>query len=392
MDKAADMQKYWVIIPAAGTGERFAAQKPKQYMPLAGKTVIEHSLQPFLDSPDIAKVIVVIAEHDNYWQQLPIAKHSKIISCVGGASRSESVLAGLKTLRLYATDNDWVLVHDAARPCFSGNNLMQLINQLTDNKIGGITAVPVADTLKKAEQNNIETTIERKDLWQAQTPQMFRYQLLVDALQQHKQVTDEAMAIEAMGQAVKLVPGSRQNIKVTFPEDLLMAEQFLSATTTMRIGHGYDVHAFAENRKLILGGVEVPHSKGLQGHSDADVVLHAVCDALLGAAALGDIGQHFPDTDSAHENADSRTFLREIYRKILAEGYRLVNVDVTILAQQPKLAPHIATMVANIAEDCQVQSQQVNVKATTTEKLGFIGQEQGIASEAVVLLEGVSNE
>jgi 2-C-methyl-D-erythritol 2,4-cyclodiphosphate synthase len=217
---------------------------------------------------------------------------------------------------------------------------------------------------------------------------MFRYGLLRKALAQIDDdlATDEAAAVEALGLSPKLVPGNTSNFKVTFPDDLAIAAAILDKRSSMRIGQGFDVHAFAEGRKLIIGGVEIPYERGLLGHSDADVLLHAICDALLGAAALGDIGKHFPDTDPRYRGADSRSLLRHVAALVREQGYRVANVDATIVAQAPKMAPHIVSMVANIAADLGIAANSVNVKATTTERLGFTGRGEGIAAQAICLL------
>ncbi|MBX9706246.1 MAG: 2-C-methyl-D-erythritol 4-phosphate cytidylyltransferase [Gammaproteobacteria bacterium] len=382
--------RYWAIVPAAGAGKRFGGLA-KQYQLIAGKPMLERTLEPLLANPEIDKVMVALAADDSHWSQLSVSNHPKILTCVGGAERADSVLCGLTALQTVAQPDDWVLVHDAARPCLRAADLERLLTDVADSDVGGLLATPVADTLKRETNHQVKETLAREHLWQAQTPQMFRFGMLRTALQQAQQqgitVTDEAMAVEALGQQPLLVQGSRDNIKITYPEDKQMAEQFFSAQSQLRIGHGYDVHQLGSNRKLIMGGVEIPHHLGLIGHSDADVVLHALCDALLGAAGLGDIGQHFPDTDATHKNRDSREFLRDIYRKIQSQGYCLVNADVTIIAQAPKLAQYLPTMRAHIAEDCETVVDCINVKATTTERLGFVGREEGIACEAVVLLK-----
>jgi 2-C-methyl-D-erythritol 2,4-cyclodiphosphate synthase len=264
----------------------------------------------------------------------------------------------------------------------------------------------VVDTVKRCIDGEACGTIPRNGLWLAQTPQMFRYQLLRAALTaatDPNTITDDASAVEALGLTPKLVEGHPRNLKVTLPDDIRIAETVpgivptrtrvntmalasYNPTPPFRIGTGYDCHALVEGRKLIVGGVTIPHRLGLLGHSDADVLLHAIIDSLLGAAGLGDIGKHFPDTDPMFAGADSRTLLREVASRVIATGYTIGNIDATIIAQQPKMAPHIPQMVSRIAEDIGVSPQQVNIKAKTNEKLGFLGREEGMAAQATALL------
>ncbi len=386
--------RFYAVILAAGSGKRFRSDIPKQYLPLAGKTLLEWSLTPLLTCQWIEQVVVVIAENDQYWQQLSCAHHKKITTVVGGKERAESCVAGLQLLSDRAQADDWILVHDGARPCLTIDLLDHLRTELMHDAVGGILATPSTDTLKKVHDGIITETVDRSQLWQAQTPQMFRYQRLQQAYQaalaQNENITDDASALEKAGYPVKIVTSQRTNIKVTVAEDLSLAEYFLQETVMskshIRIGHGYDAHAFASERKLILGGVEIPHRQGLLGHSDADVVLHALCDALLGAAGLGDIGQHFPDTDMQHKDADSREFLRSIKTKIHQAQFAVGNVDITIVAQAPKLAPYMEKMKSHIAHDLAIALTDVNIKASTTEKMGFIGREEGMVAYATVLL------
>jgi 2-C-methyl-D-erythritol 2,4-cyclodiphosphate synthase len=287
-------------------------------------------------------------------------------------------------------------VHDAARPCLHQDDLARLLAISETSKVGGILAAPVRDTMKRAEPGKlaIAHTVERVDLWHALTPQFFPRELLHNcltrALKEGATITDEASALEYCGFHPELVEGRADNIKVTRPEDLSLRNSILPVRPIregiMRIGHGFDVHAFGGEGPIIIGGVRIPYEKGLLAHSDGDVALHALTDALFGAAALGDIGKLFPDTDPAFKGADSRALLREAWRRIQAKGYTLGNVDVTIIAQAPKMLPHIPQMRVFIAEDLGCHMDDVNVKATTTEKLGFTGRGEGIACEAVALL------
>ena len=349
-------------------------------------------------------------------------RSAEIIVADGGAERSQSVRKGLEALASRATPDDWVLVHDAARPCLSAHDLQQLLGCLGTHRVGGILATPAADTLKRASTESrsagspttgtaaptpggstsaapeIDQTVDRAGLWRALTPQMFRYKMLSDALDRAlasgRLPTDEAQALEWTGEHPVLVQGSAANIKITSADDLVLAAALLNARESqarsqeflMRIGSGIDVHAFGPGDFVMLGGVRIPHSRGVVAHSDGDVVLHALCDALLGAAGLGDIGQHFKDTDPRWKGADSKGFVRHIIEMLRARKLRVGNADVTVLSEAPKVGPHRDEIRRQIAGLLEVSAELVNVKATTTEKLGFLGRSEGIAAQAVVLL------
>lgn len=415
------MPRYWALLPAAGAGKRMGSAVPKQYLPLAGRPVIVHTLEIFLRHPRIAGLVVVTGAEDEWWST--VATHlvptKPLWMAEGGAERRHSVLNGLEILRQHAHPDDWVLVHDAARPCLSTADLDRLLEQLANDPVGGLLAVPVRDTLKQAnELKRVATTVDRSQLWHALTPQMFRLDLLHEslsaALARDLPVTDEAAALEAAGFAPRLVEGRADNLKITRPEDLALAEFYLTHGTgsvrngpdlesvetpavstptvhashsrSTRIGHGFDVHAFGPGEYITLGGVRIPHDHGLVAHSDGDVLLHALCDALLGAAGLNDIGHHFPDHDATFKNIDSRVLLRRVVALLRERHLKVGNVDTTIVAQAPKMAPHIAMMRVHIAADLGIEVDQVNVKATTTERLGYLGRGEGIAVHAMVLI------
>ena len=377
------------LIPAAGEGARLGGETPKQYLELAGRPMVAHAAAALLAHPAVELAFVVLAPDDERWATHDWSAFQDRLAPLwcGGATRRDSVLNGLIAMANVVDPEDWVLVHDAARPCLAREDLARLIENVGDDDVGGILAVPLADTLKRSDEaGRIAATEPRDGLWLAQTPQMFRHGTLLRAIGGAGHVTDEASAVEALGLRPRLVPGSGRNLKVTFAGDALIAETS-AAGRSMRIGQGFDVHALVPGRKLVVGGVEIPFEKGLAGHSDADVLLHAITDALLGAAGLGDIGRHFPDTDPAYKDADSRRLLREAVARVRAAGYSVVNVDATIIAQAPRMAPHVPAMTANIAADLGVEVGRVNVKAKTTERLGFTGRGEGIAAEAVALLD-----
>jgi 2-C-methyl-D-erythritol 2,4-cyclodiphosphate synthase len=289
------------------------------------------------------------------------------------------------------------LVHDAARPCLTARELAALFAALDAGAPGAVLAAPLVDTIKRERDGVIGATVERQGLWRALTPQVFRFAALrtalADAAASGAAVTDEAQAMERAGLAAALVPGSSFNIKVTRREDLGAAARILQTAeaATMRIGQGFDVHAFGPGEHVVLGGVRIAHTQGLIAHSDGDVIIHALCDAVLGALGRGDIGEHFPDSDPRYRNADSRLFLREVAALMRGAGFYAGNADITVLAEAPRIGKHRAAMAANLGADLGLAPGLVNVKATTTERLGFIGRGEGLAAMATVLLQARSS-
>lgn len=405
MTKPRQARRFWAVVPAAGRGERFeagsaASRVPKQYAPLAGATVLECALRALLREPRIEGVVVVVAADDTRWPELAaVLGAGKLITAIGGASRQESVLNGLKALAARAAPEDWVLVHDAARPCLESAEVEALIAALAAGGCGGaVLAAPVVDTVKRERGGTVGETLDRQGLWRALTPQAFALGQLRHALEEaarsHRAVTDEAQAMEMLGMHPALVQGSAFNIKVTRAADLDAAARILKSAETrtmpakLRIGQGFDVHTFGDGDHVVLGGVRIAHTRGVVAHSDGDVVIHSLCDALLGALGEGDIGRHFPDTDPRYRGADSRLFLRTVADMMRKAGYALVNADLTILAEAPRIAAHREAMAANLAQDLGVAPQLINIKATTTERMGFVGRGEGLAAQAAVMLEG----
>jgi 2-C-methyl-D-erythritol 4-phosphate cytidylyltransferase / 2-C-methyl-D-erythritol 2,4-cyclodiphosphate synthase len=402
---ARTARRLWAIVPAAGRGERFASTAsssiPKQYTPLLGRSVLEWSLRALLTEPRIQGIVVVLAAGDAHWAEIARNLDSpKLLTTIGGAHRQDSVMNGLEYLAPTAQPDDWILVHDAARPCLRAGDLSALVDALEKNPrsaavdIGGVVlAAPIVDTIKRELPNGLET-VDRTGLWRALTPQVFAYaalrKALNDAAADKLAVTDEAQAMERLGIRAALVPGSPFNIKVTRAEDLEVAAAILKMgeSSQMRIGQGVDVHAFGAGDHVVLGGVRIAHAQGIIAHSDGDVVIHALCDALLGAMGDGDIGQHFPDSDPRYRGADSRVFLRVVAERMKSAGLRLVNADITVLAEAPRIGAHRSAMAANLAQDLKVAATAINIKATTTERLGFIGRKEGLAAMASVLLSG----
>ena len=382
-----------VLIPCAGTGSRFGSDIPKQFQKLAGKKVIQHSIDIFSSIEQIQTIWVGLTTIDQDSEDLTSAKVKTVKT--GGKTRSQTVLNTLdQMIQNQIPLSDWVLVHDAARPGVVKQDVERLIQQVTNVNtcVGGILALPITDTVKVSDPSltHIVSTQSRELLWRAQTPQMFRIGQLRDALskaiQKGIEVTDEASAMEGLGLKPLLVMGSMENFKITYQNDLLSMEKLMKHDSSLRIGQGYDVHRLVEGRNLILGGIHIPFQKGLLGHSDADALLHAITDALLGAAGLGDIGKHFPDTDPQYKNADSGLLLEHAYQLVLKKGYSILNIDATVICQAPKLAQHIPSMILSIGKVLKIDSSLVNIKAKTNEGLGYLGNSEAIETQAVVLL------
>jgi 2-C-methyl-D-erythritol 4-phosphate cytidylyltransferase/2-C-methyl-D-erythritol 2,4-cyclodiphosphate synthase len=373
------------ILAAGGSGVR--AGLAKQWLALGGETMLRRSARVLAGCPAVDGLVAVVPAADLARGEAELAGLGKPARAVaGGAARADSVRNGLAA----ADGAGVVLVHDAARP-FATADLAARVAEAAARDGAALAAVPVTDTVKRAsagaEQPRVAETLDRRTLWLAQTPQGFRRDLLLRAYEaagaDASQVTDECALVERLGQPVTLVPGEPGNFKITGPEDVERARAILEAPVAM--GVGYDTHRFAPGRRLVLGGVEF-EGDGLLGHSDADVCAHAIGDAILGAAGLGDLGRHFPDTDPRWKGVSSLVLLREIARKAAERGWRVGNCDVTLAAKRPKIAPRGEEMRARLAEALGVLPGQVNVKATTGEGMGFVGREEGIAAHAVALL------
>jgi 2-C-methyl-D-erythritol 4-phosphate cytidylyltransferase/2-C-methyl-D-erythritol 2,4-cyclodiphosphate synthase len=365
---------------------------PKQFLLLAGTPVIIHTIRAFKQVSAINEIILVVPT-----DHIPLTKkilhdHNLEQCCTivsGGQKRQDSVEAGMNA----AGETDFLIVHDGVRPLIDKPTIEECLEAAKKHG-AAIVAVPVNDTLKQVTDKSINNTVNRTGLWRAQTPQAARKSLLEKAYKTAHATnfigTDESSLLENMDCMVVVIDGSEKNIKITHPEDILLAEALLMDGTmkaqrmVTKIGHGYDAHRLVTGRPLVLGGVTIPHTLGLLGHSDADVLTHALCDALLGSVGSGDIGQHFPDSDPAYKGIESLILLEQVVDLLTKKGYCLGNADITIIAQQPKLARFLPEMQKKLTAICKTSVNSINIKATTTEEMGFAGRQEGIACHAVV--------
>ncbi|MBJ7544624.1 bifunctional 2-C-methyl-D-erythritol 4-phosphate cytidylyltransferase/2-C-methyl-D-erythritol 2,4-cyclodiphosphate synthase [Rhodomicrobium udaipurense] len=378
------------LIVAAGSGVR-AGQKqgrPKQYCLAGGKPILRRTLEAFLFHPEIAAVVVVIRAGDEalYAEAVAGLDTDKLLQPVpGGATRQLSVKAGLDALEAHTPHA--VLIHDAARPFISAACISDTIAAL-DTSDGAIAAAPVTDTLKRGEDGRSAGTVDRAGLWRAQTPQTFIYDRIMAAHRaagERTDFTDDASIAEWHGLSVALVSNTSENMKITTAEDLVMADMIASGGVTLpdvRVGSGFDVHAFEDGNHVTLCGVKIPHDKGLKAHSDGDAGLHALTDALYGTIGAGDIGDHFPPSDPQWRAMDSTVFLKHAVALVAEKGGRITNADVTLICERPKVGPHRDAMRARMAEILGIEIERVSIKATTSEQLGFTGRREGIAALA----------
>lgn len=376
------------LIVAGGSGRRFGAATPKQYLPLAGQSILQRTIDVFLGSPKVALIQVVINPDAAPLYEQATKQHPRLLPpAAGGAERQDSVRAGLEALIPHQPD--FVLIHDAARPFLDPALIDRTLAAARNG--GAIAAVRMTDTVKRADGAVVADTLDRSILWRAQTPQTFRFQ---DILAAHRAaiglaLPDDAAVAERAGIPVHLIESTDGNMKITTADDLVRAEQRLSgaeAALFPRVGNGFDVHRFGPGHHVTLCGLKIPHTAGLLGHSDADVGLHALTDAILGAICAGDIGQHFPPSDPKWRGADSGMFLEHARDLMTERGGRLLHVDVTVICERPKVGPHRAAMVARIAALLKLSPDRVSVKATTTEQLGFTGRGEGIAAQATATI------
>ncbi len=377
------------IIAAAGQGKRMGRGINKLFIPLFKYPVLSHTVKTVDKCRSVSQIVVVVANDDKQAVEkllLEANVQTPYTVVIGGSERQLSITNALAAVSPQAKV---IVVHDGARPLCATDEIERVIAAAIEYRAAGI-GVRVKDTIKVvSEENFVVSTPKRNTLWAIQTPQAFATEIIRQAYRQAEldgyMGTDDASLVERIGIPVKLVEGSYSNIKITTPEDVIIAKALIrqDGDSSVRFGIGYDVHQLVTERALIIGGVTIPYQLGLAGHSDADVLLHAVSDALLGAVGLGDIGRHFPDTDDTFSGISSMILLAKVNQLINGKGYKVNNIDATIVAQKPKLSPYIEQMNSNIADCLQIPPELVNVKATTTEGLGFAGRAEGIAAYAV---------
>lgn len=378
---------FHLIIAAAGSGTRFDDTLPKQFWTLQGKTILRHTLEQFLDVSGLQSITLVInPAHKNYIESaISDLGHLNLVN--GSKTRKDSIYNAIKALNKL-NNEDVVLIHDAARPFVCSNDIMALLNSLRTSKAATLSTY-VTDTLYDAKTR---TYPDREDLRAVQTPQGFHYGTLMAAHESAKgsdKHTDDTSLVIATGETVDFINADPQNIKITTKADFFMAEQRLNAQMITRTGFGFDVHAFDDvksARTIRLGGLDIPHHRALKGHSDADVLLHTITDALLGALALGDIGDHFPPYDDNFKDMDSIIFLKKAHELVTARGAHITNIDATIMCEEPKLGAYKVQMQRHIENAIGLSAGTISVKATTTEKLGFTGRKEGIAAQAIATI------
>jgi 2-C-methyl-D-erythritol 4-phosphate cytidylyltransferase/2-C-methyl-D-erythritol 2,4-cyclodiphosphate synthase len=394
-EKKTRVGRVAALIVAAGRGERAgqSAEGPKQYRSIGGHAILAHTVAAFAGHPLIDTVAVVIHPDDRGLFEAAIGTRQlpQILTVHGGPTRQSSTRFGLLALR--ATDPDCVLIHDGVRP-FVDADLIERAALTASEGVGALPALPVSETLKRGGADGLVAgTVDRNALFSAQTPQGFPFRAILDAHERAFQAgkgafTDDAAIAEWAGLPVRIVEGSADNVKLTWARDIALADEKLSAENTIfpdiRVGNGYDVHAFEAGDHVTLCGVDIPHERRLSGHSDADVGLHALTDALLATCGAGDIGTHFPPSDPQWKGAASRLFVEHALAIVRAKGGRIANADVTLICEAPKIGPHRQEMVAAMADMLKIAPERISVKATTNERLGFIGRSEGIAAIATV--------
>lgn len=373
------------LIVAAGSGQRFKSPIPKQYQDVGDMPILRRTILAFLNHPHIDGVQVVTSPQHKDLYDRAVEGLDLPAPVAGGATRQDSVRLGLEALTEYTPEPDSVLIHDGARPLVDASTITDVCKALTTHE-GAIAARQVVDTLKREEDGAIAQTVDRSNLWQAFTPQGFHFQTIFKAHIKGlgQQFTDDASVAEHVGVKVTLIPSNPDNMKITTPDDMGRAARALGQNYgDIRTGLGFDVHQLIDGNEIILGGIKIPHNKMLKGHSDADVILHALTDAILGTMAAGDIGTHFPPSDPKWKGADSGMLLRQIVQMVNEKGGLISNVDMTVMCEEPKLGPHRIAMQKNIASLLDIDESRVSVKATTTERLGFAGRGEGIACQAI---------
>ncbi|MDM7957198.1 bifunctional 2-C-methyl-D-erythritol 4-phosphate cytidylyltransferase/2-C-methyl-D-erythritol 2,4-cyclodiphosphate synthase [Blastomonas sp.] len=382
---ASDTPRTAALIVAAGKGLRAGGDVPKQFADYDGKPLLRHSVEAFARWQSAPLIVVVIGEGQDAMARAALGELDGIALVTGGAERSDSVRLGLLAIAALG-GIDRVFIHDAARPALS-SDVLDRLNAALDHHQGAVPVLPVVDSIARGADGVMEQAVDRAQLWRIQTPQAFRFDAILTAhlgWPSDQAATDDSQIARAHGLGVALVEGDEALTKITFAKDLAVPHSPVPMPAPMiaRTGMGYDVHRLVVGEELWLGGIKIAHDKGLAGHSDADVALHAITDALLGAMALGDIGEHFPPSDPQWRGADSARFLAHAASLVRAKGGVIANIDLTIICEEPKIGPHKASIQQRIATLLDLRPDQVGVKATTTERLGFTGRGEGIAAQA----------
>jgi 2-C-methyl-D-erythritol 4-phosphate cytidylyltransferase/2-C-methyl-D-erythritol 2,4-cyclodiphosphate synthase len=383
-------QEFHTIIVAAGVGNRMGTDLPKCYLNIGGQSVLARTVAVFDGITSCASITVVIHKDHGDLARVALTNFPHVKFVIGGDTRQDSVRMGLNALA-HLSDNDIILIHDGARPFVARDVVLQLVSKISEMGAASI-GIPVVDSLRHAPENNvIESIVSRDKVFAMQTPQGFRAGIIRAAHNQKINATDDAELVMHAGHDVHIVQGDRSNFKITTKDDLAMAELMMNAmmATKIKTGMGYDVHAFDDMpaTHIRMGGIDIPYARKLKGHSDADVVLHAITDAIYGAIGSGDIGFHFPPSKAEHKNQDSADFLKHAVELLRNKNGTISNIDCVIICEEPKITPHREKMRARIAEICSIIVDDVAVKATTSEQLGFTGRKEGIACQAIVTIE-----
>lgn len=380
--------EFSAIIVAGGSGQRAGSGLAKQWRQVGGQPVLRWSVATMLQA-GAKPLIVVIPAGSEAEAQAALAGLEGWQSAIGGARRTDSVRAGLEALKASPHPVASVLIHDAARPFVTAGHIGALLDRLSEAE-GAVPALAMADSLKRQDEAGRLTAASRDGLYRVQTPQAFQFEALIkayDALPFDTEMTDDAGVVEAMGGRVLAVPGDPMLFKLTYPEDFAMAEALASRRRAVRIGQGIDAHRFGAGEELWLCGIKIDHEMGLIGHSDADAGLHALTDAILGAIGEGDIGDHFPPTDPQWRGVASEVFLRHAADLVGAKGGVIINVDLTLICERPKIKPHRQAMRERVADILGLPLDRVSIKATTTERMGFTGREEGLAAQAIASID-----
>ena len=381
-----------VIILAAGAGQRFGGSLPKQYYKIGDKCILNYTFEKFIDSKFIDYIQPVINKNDNEIYDKKVSQNVKdklLKPIYGGKRRQDSVRFALEKLKVQ--NPTWVLIHDAVRPLVSTKLINNIVQKLNEEKIGIIPILPIFDSIKKIDKlNNKQISVPRENLFTVQTPQGFDYKQITKLQNKYikNNVTDDASLYELENIPLSFIDGDKDNIKITTKEDFLMVSDIMLETKT---GIGFDVHKFTSGNEITLGGIKIPFHKSLEGHSDADVILHSITDSLLGALGENDIGYHFPDTDIKNLNKESKLFLMNANNKLKERNGKIIHSDINIICEEPKISPYRNKIVESISNILKINKTRINIKATTTEGLGFTGRKEGIACQAVTTIKIPNN-